>query len=137
MPSERRGTVTDDVAEYIRRLKGTTEWTGDKEGTIRAPIAKVRWTNLNQLMGAYIQIQLHFPVEDVLKNVKYFLSVVKRATGNLRDPAAKLKGGKSTKPGTSTPRVTNVRLTLLSPVNSITKVVLSTRHGPGIQVADY
>ncbi len=41
MPSERRGTVTDDVAGYIRRLKGTIEWKGDKAGTIRAPIAKV------------------------------------------------------------------------------------------------
>ena len=42
MPSERRGTVTDDVAGYIRRLQGTTEWKGDKAGTIRTPIAKVR-----------------------------------------------------------------------------------------------
>ena len=41
MPSERRGTVTDDVAGYIRRLQGTTEWKGDKRGTIRTPIAKV------------------------------------------------------------------------------------------------
>jgi len=41
MPSERRGTVTDDVAGYIRRLQGTTEWKGDKTGTIRTPIAKV------------------------------------------------------------------------------------------------
>jgi len=41
MPSERRGTVTDDVAGYIRRLQGTTEWKGDKKGTIRTPIAKV------------------------------------------------------------------------------------------------
>lgn len=41
MPSERRGTVTDDVAGYIRRLQGTTEWKGDKDGTIRTPIAKV------------------------------------------------------------------------------------------------
>jgi large subunit ribosomal protein L1 len=41
MPSERRGTVTDDVAGYIRRLQGTTEWKGDKAGTIRTPIAKV------------------------------------------------------------------------------------------------
>lgn len=41
MPSERRGTVTDDIAGYIRRLKGTSEWKGDKEGTIRQPIAKV------------------------------------------------------------------------------------------------
>ena len=41
MPSERRGTVTDDISGYIRRLKGTSEWKGDKEGTIRQPIAKV------------------------------------------------------------------------------------------------
>lgn len=41
MPSERRGTVTEDIAAYIRRLKGTSEWKGDKVGTIRAPIAKV------------------------------------------------------------------------------------------------
>ena len=42
MPSERRGTVTEDIAAYIRRLKGTSEWKGDKSGTIRAPVAKVR-----------------------------------------------------------------------------------------------
>lgn len=41
MPSERRGTVTDDITGYIRRLKGTSEWKGDKAGTIRAAIAKV------------------------------------------------------------------------------------------------
>lgn len=41
MPSERRGTVTDDVASYIRRLQGTSEWKGDKVGAIRTPIAKV------------------------------------------------------------------------------------------------
>ena len=42
MPSERRGTVTDDVAGYIRRMQGSVEWKGDKTGTIRSPIAKVR-----------------------------------------------------------------------------------------------
>lgn len=41
MPSERRGTVTEDIAGYIRRLQGTTEWKGDKDGTVRTPIAKV------------------------------------------------------------------------------------------------
>ena len=41
MPAERRGTVTDDGAGFIRRLQGTNEWKGDKAGTIRAPIAKV------------------------------------------------------------------------------------------------
>ena len=47
MPSERRGTVTDDVAGYIRRLQGTTEWKGDKDGTIRTPIAKVGLVSCN------------------------------------------------------------------------------------------
>jgi len=42
MPSERRGTVTDDTAGYIRRMQGSVEWKGDKYGTIRTAIAKVR-----------------------------------------------------------------------------------------------
>lgn len=42
MPSERRGTVTDDIAGYLRRIQGTSEWKGDKAGTIRTAIAKVR-----------------------------------------------------------------------------------------------
>lgn len=41
MPSERRGTVLEDFAGYFHRLRGTAEWRGDKNGTIRAPIAKV------------------------------------------------------------------------------------------------
>lgn len=41
MPSERRGTVTDDIEGYLSKLSGTTEWRGDKSGTIRMPIAKV------------------------------------------------------------------------------------------------
>lgn len=41
MPSERRGTVLEDVGGYIRRLQGSSEWKGDKAGTIRLPIARV------------------------------------------------------------------------------------------------
>jgi large subunit ribosomal protein L1 len=41
MPSERRGTVTDDIAGYIKKLSGSTEWRGDKAGAIRMPIGKV------------------------------------------------------------------------------------------------
>ncbi|KAI0068028.1 ribosomal protein L1 [Artomyces pyxidatus] len=102
MPSERRGTVTDDVSGFIRRLQGTNEWKGDKAGTIRAPIAK-----------------LDFPIEDVVKNVRHFLGVVKRATGNQRDLSAQ----KNQKKGNA-------------PVNAITRVILSSRQGPGIQVSD-
>jgi ribosomal protein L1 len=41
MPSERRGTVTDDFGGYIKRLQGSVEWKGDRAGTIRTAIAKV------------------------------------------------------------------------------------------------
>lgn len=42
MPSERRGTVLEDVGGFIRRLQGSAEWKGDKAGTIRLPIARVQ-----------------------------------------------------------------------------------------------
>ncbi|OCH90068.1 ribosomal protein L1 [Obba rivulosa] len=102
MPSERRGTVTDDIATYIQRLKGTNEWKGDKAGTIRAPVAK-----------------MHFPVEDVVKNVRYFLNAVKRSTGA---PDSEKKADRDAKN---------------KPATAITKVVLSSRQGPGIQIADF
>ena len=42
MPSERRGTVTENFADFIGKMQGTVEWRGDKEGVIRQPVAKVR-----------------------------------------------------------------------------------------------
>jgi len=86
MPSERRGTVTDDIAGYIQRLHGTSEWRADKSGNIRTAIAK-----------------LNFPVEDVVKNIDHFMTSVKRVTGNLRDDDA--KKAKSTKPVTQITKV--------------------------------
>lgn len=41
MPSERRGTVTDDIAGYLQRIQGTSEWRADRSGNIRTPIALV------------------------------------------------------------------------------------------------
>ncbi|KAG1771309.1 ribosomal protein L1 [Suillus occidentalis] len=101
MPSERRGTVTDDFAGYLRRLSGTTEWKGDKNGVIRMPIGK-----------------LHFPIEDVVKNIKQFVAAVKRVTGNQKDAEEKGKS-KSVKP-----------------VNAITRVMLSSTQAPSIQISD-
>ncbi|KZT27578.1 ribosomal protein L1 [Neolentinus lepideus HHB14362 ss-1] len=99
MPSERRGTVTDDIVGYIRRIQGSDEWKGDKAGTIRAPIGKLQW-----------------PVDDVTKNVRHFLTAVKRAIGIQTDETEKTRNNK--------------------PSSSITKVVLSSNQGPGIQIAD-
>ncbi|KAG8219443.1 ribosomal protein L1 [Butyriboletus roseoflavus] len=104
MPSERRGTVTDDIEGYIQRLQGTTEWRGDKTGTIRMPIGK-----------------LYFPIEDVVRNVKQFVLNVKRATGNLKDAVAEAEAkaqkgknpSKSVKPGAYL--VWALRASLVSP----------------------
>ncbi|KAJ3487121.1 hypothetical protein NLI96_g3757 [Meripilus lineatus] len=110
MPSERRGTVTEDIAAYIRRLKGTSEWKGDK---------------------------LHYPIEDVVRNVRYFLGVVKRATGNVRDPDADSdkKGSGSTKPGEII-GTWGLQHAHNFAANAIKRVILSSRQGPGIQISD-
>ncbi|KAI0720178.1 ribosomal protein L1 [Fomitopsis betulina] len=102
MPSERRGTVTANISGFLRKLKGTSEWKGDKAGTIRAPIAK-----------------MHFPISDVVKNVRYFLNVVKEATGNLASAEDRSSKGANKKPPTA-----------------ITRVILSSRQGPGIEIKD-
>lgn len=41
--------------------------------------------------------QMHFPVDDVVKNIRAFVSSVKRATGNREGEAQKAKD--ATKPG--------------------------------------
>jgi large subunit ribosomal protein L1 len=117
MPSERRGTVTEDMAGFMRRLQGTEEWKGDKAGTIRTPIGKLTW-----------------PVEDVVKNVSYFLQSVKRATGNTKEAEAEMKRTGNIKPSECTSPV--VLWTPLTRVvaNAITRVVLSSNYGPGIQL---
>jgi large subunit ribosomal protein L1 len=103
MPSERRGTVTDDVGGYIRRLQGTTEWKGDKRGTIRTPIAKVspvsRHFSVRQV-SLTACVELDYPVEDVMKNVRHFITAVKRATGNQPQSADR---DQNTKPGIAFP----------------------------------
>ncbi|KAJ8076475.1 hypothetical protein PM082_000898 [Marasmius tenuissimus] len=68
MPSERRGTVTDDIAGYLERIQGTSEWKADKKGNIHMPIAS-----------------MHFSVEDVVKNFRHFMISVKKSTGNSKE----------------------------------------------------
>ncbi|KAH9486351.1 50S ribosomal protein L1 [Psilocybe cubensis] len=88
MPSERRGTVTEDIAGYIQKLHGSSEWRADRTGTIRAPIAT-----------------MSFPVEDVANNFRQFLLSVKRATGNLKDSENTDRKSGGAKPVTPITRV--------------------------------
>ncbi|KAL1703773.1 ribosomal protein L1-like protein [Schizophyllum commune] len=102
-PSERRGTVTDDIAGYIKKLAGTSEWRADKAGNIRAPIG-----------------MLHFPTEDVVNNFQHFMTSVKRATGHIQE-----HGDGRRRTGGEVKRVI-----------PIAKVMLSSKSGPGIRIAD-
>ncbi|KAH6916650.1 50S ribosomal protein L1 [Coprinopsis sp. MPI-PUGE-AT-0042] len=103
MPSERRGTVLEDMAGYLGKLRGTSEWRADKAGTIRIPIAA-----------------MNFPVTDVVNNIRTFMISVKKATGHIRDENERARA-KGTGP---------------KPVVPIRKVILSSRQGPGIRLAD-
>ena len=54
MPSERRGTVTDDFAGYLERIRGTSEWKADKAGNIRVPIALVRLNDWKHILPSSV-----------------------------------------------------------------------------------
>ncbi len=41
MPTAKRGTVRKDVAEGVREAKGLMDWKGDKQGHVRAAVARV------------------------------------------------------------------------------------------------
>ncbi|KAJ7292886.1 ribosomal protein L1-like protein [Mycena rebaudengoi] len=98
MPAERRGTVTNDIEAYINRLKGSTEWKADRNGRIRMPLAL-----------------MNFPIPDVVKNFRYIMDSIKRATGNI-----KKHGDDNSKKATP-----------------IMKVTLSSRNAPAIVISDY
>ncbi len=44
---------------------------------------------------------MNFPIADVVKNVKHFMNLVKRATGNIRDPKTEKEKGGGSRPGKS------------------------------------
>ena len=132
MPSERRGTVTDDVAGYIRRLQGTTEWKGDKRGTIRTPIAKVSLhhadfdTMSHQHFSWTTQLMMSlrtFVILSMLLNVRLGINLNLRTKTKARSLVRDMN------------LVVDAMLIVTS-VNAINKVIISSRQGPGIQIAD-
>jgi large subunit ribosomal protein L1 len=44
MPTAKRGTVREDIAEAVREAKGLLDWKGDKQGHVRAAVARVSVT---------------------------------------------------------------------------------------------
>lgn len=81
MPTERRGTVMADPANFIMKLKGSSEWKSDKGGAIRSPIGKV--SGFVSVLYFVVCVNLltskvNFPVEKVVQNVRHFIDVVKK-----------------------------------------------------------
>ena len=48
---------------------------------------------------------MQFPIEDVVRNVRHFLTSVRRVTGNSRDPDSDRRGKASGAPGMAFPCV--------------------------------
>lgn len=57
MPTERRGTVTDDLEAYIKRIKNSAEWKADRAGNIRMPVARV--CSHIHYFAIYIELVFH------------------------------------------------------------------------------
>jgi large subunit ribosomal protein L1 len=113
------------------------EWKGDTHGTIRAAIAKVRGPSMRLNNRPTHRYQTTWPLEDITKNFRYFLSAVRKATGNTRNLEAEAKG--QVKQGQSKPIPCVVQRGLIrsTSVNPLTRVILSSNHGPGIHIADF
>lgn len=61
---------------------------------------------------------MDFPIDDVVKNVKYFMNIVKRATGNIRDPKAEKDKGGGPRPGKFPQQDTTVTAVLMHTAQS-------------------
>jgi len=79
---------------------------------------------------------MNYSVDDVIKNVRYFLQVIKKATGNQRTADGK-RPKEDTKPGKFSGISPCRTVNKMCAVNAITKVILSSRQGPGIQLSDF
>ncbi|KAJ9094379.1 hypothetical protein QFC19_007988 [Naganishia cerealis] len=76
MPVAKRGTVRDDVAEAISEARGLLDWKGDKQGHVRAAVARVG-----------------FPISDVEANVRHFVGAVKAGQAALAADNMRTKRG--------------------------------------------
>ncbi|KAG9122276.1 mitochondrial 54S ribosomal protein mrpl1 [Ceratobasidium sp. 392] len=97
MPAAKRGTVTEEVTEAVREAKGMLDWKGDKLGYVRAAVGRI-----------------HFPAEEVEKNIRTFLQAV-RDTMKPEDEAF---------------------ATRQKATSTILQVYLSSTQGPGIELSD-
>ncbi|GHJ83872.1 hypothetical protein NliqN6_0274 [Naganishia liquefaciens] len=76
MPVAKRGTVREDVAEAIAEARGLLDWKGDKQGHVRAAVARTT-----------------FPVTDVEANVRHFVKAVKAGQAALASDNTSVKRG--------------------------------------------
>lgn len=81
-------------------------------------------------------LQMHFPVSDVVKNFRYFLNVVKEATGNLAIEEDRSSKGANKKPRAYITLLSSYARLTIHTATAITRVILSSRQGPGIEIKD-
>ncbi|KAJ7109768.1 50S ribosomal protein L1 [Mycena epipterygia] len=118
MPTERRGTVTDDLEAYIRRIKNSAEWKADRAGNIRMPVAR-----------------MDFPIQDVITNFRYVMDSIKRVTGNVKQRHQREDTANTRKGIPISFKENHSEFNLQ--VTPITRVTLSSRNAPSIPISDY
>jgi large subunit ribosomal protein L1 len=77
---------------------------------------------------------MYFPIEDVIRNIRAFVTSVKRATGNLDEDESRKKD--NTKPGTSVYNTKICPYVNRTAVVTISRIILSSVQGPGIELRD-
>jgi hypothetical protein len=80
-----------------------------------------------------------FSMTDVETNVRAFVDSVKRATGNakiLDSSERKVKAAGGSRPGQVISSIGHAIYLLFISVTPISKVILSSKQGPGIRIAD-
>ena len=89
-------------------------------------------------MSTLTPVQMSWPVDDVVRNVRYFLDIVKKATGNEKSAFSQKEANKSNKPRTCAfSTCFESKLLNWNSEYPIVRVLLSSQQGPSIRIADY
>ncbi|KAL9934108.1 hypothetical protein V8E36_007190 [Tilletia maclaganii] len=129
MPNAKRGTVANTEQEMrnaIREASGALDWRGDRNGVVRAAIARI-----------------NFPVQDLRNNLNTFLDAVMGTVHTITQPASNSAAGAaaalqriggSGRPsygtaGTRTPQELKKALSIIKQVH------LSSTQGPGVRLS--
>lgn len=156
MPSAKRGTVAEDVVKAVQEARGGLDWKGDAKGVIRAAIGRVsasfariggdaagRHPRASELTRVSLaRPQLHFTPDALQDNVHTLLASISDTalggTGQVKGVPARTKRRECRLPIAHPSRdwAPTLIFVLLHFTAAVTRVIISSTQGPGIELAD-